>query len=355
MKHITRLSTFLIVSTLIIFSLIGCNQEAMPGQHGSVTFHLTPSDRLASRTILPEASLGTPLGIHTYTIVGTGPNNQKLNVTTATNASSVKIDNLLVGNWEFIATAYNNDGKALARGTINVYIIQNTEPISFPLTEVVGNGNLSISFTWNTEQVNSGSTFNFTLIDESGNTVVAQPATTPPLTVSSTHSMSEGTGSATYTGLPAGFYQAVATISSDGVQIAGFSDSVRIINETTSSATVNLIIGKVIDDVTFTISDTTHEPIEGTITINPTTPTVGDSTTLTYSANLPDAVKESDLIYSWFIDGVKITSATTKTLTITALAGTTRYDVVVGIDGAQSLGSASTSIEITPVPSISSN
>ena len=342
MKQFTRSITLFIVISLITFSFLGCNQDVIPGQRGSVTIHLNPSDRLVSRTIMPDGD--APLAIDHYIISGTGPNSEVLADSNSV-TSSITLDNLLVGNWNFTATAYNDNDKALATGSIDVYIVDNETQIEFPLTQVVGSGNLSLSFTWNTDQVKEDSTFTFVLSNESG-TVVN--------TVTKSSDMSSGTGSATAS-LDAGFYRAEATLISDGVEIAGFSESIRIINQTTSTASVALIIGKVINDVDITIVDNTEPVIVGSIIGVPSTPTVGQAVTLTYTATLPEGVSEGDLNYSWFVDGVKDASAVTKTFSVTALAGTTRYDVIVGKGSVHSLGSASTSISITPNPSISTN
>jgi len=340
MKNLTHSLTLFVLILCVTFSFLGCNQESTLGDTGSVTIHLNPSDRIISRTIMPDGS--TPLAISYYKISGNGPSSQALTEVSSSSAS-ITLDNLLVGNWSFTATAYNSNDKALATGSIDVYINSNSNTIDFPLTQVVGSGNLDLSFTWNTEQVKTDSTFSFSLSDEDGNEYE---------TVTISSNMETGIGSAT-AALPSGFYRAEATLSSDGVEIAGFSESIRIIDGTTSTATVNLIIGKVIDDVNISITDNTESPIVGTITGVPSPVTVGESVTLTYNATLPEGVLEEDLTYEWYIDGVKVDSATTKNLTINALAGTTRYDVVVGKGSTHSLGSASTSISITPSPSIS--
>ena len=349
MKHLTHSLTIVILITLISLAFLGCEQESLSNQRGSVTIHLALGERLLSRTIMPAGD--APLTISYYTITGTGPSEQTLSVTTSNAASSVTLDNLLVGNWSFIATAYNDTNKALATGTIEEYIIKNDNTIDFPLTQVVGNGNIDLSFTWNTHQVHEGSTFNFALYNETNTEITA-----PDYTIEETTNMMSGTSKVEIEALPAGFYRVEASLVSNGVQIAGFSESIRLIDGTTSSATVAFIIGKVINDIEISIIDNTDSPILGSIIVNPTAPTVNQTVTLTYNATLPNTIEETDLTYSWFIDGVKVESQTTKVLTINALAGTTRYDVVVGkVDGLYSLGSESTSISITPSPAISTD
>ncbi len=340
MKHLTKSLILISLLTIMAISIIGCDQDASLQSRGSVTIQLSPDARLIGRTILPDGT--TPLAISSYTIRGTGPNGEELSEVSSS-TSSITLDNLLVGNWSFSATAYNSYNKALASGNVDVYIVKNQNTIDLPLDEVVGSGSLSLSFTWNTEQVTPSSTFIVSVYDDEGNEVNGATLLSD---------MTLGTGSVQIE-VASGFYRVDAYLISEEVNIAGFSTSVRIIEETTSSASVALIIGKVINGVDITITDSTEEPIVGEITSNKETPLAGDEVLLTYSIITPSDLDEEDLTYEWYVDGNLDLSMTTHLFTVdSATPGTSRYDVVVGKEGIHSLGSATYSIVISPNPSI---
>ncbi|NCB01778.1 MAG: hypothetical protein EOM67_06375 [Spirochaetia bacterium] len=339
MKHVFNSLLLLTLISMITFSFVGCDQESLTSR-GSVTIRLAAEERLLSRTILPDASA---LDITSYTISGVGPNGVTLSSTTSSN-SSITFNNLLVGNWTFSASAHNSSNKVIASGEVSTYIVKNQNTIDLPLVEVAGDGTLSLTFEWESSQVETTSTFSVTIYDESNGEVSGT-------TVASDMSNGDGSLSAT---LAAGFYRVEASLMSQGVRIAGFSESVRIIAGTSSSANINLVIGKIINGVNLTITDNRFPPVMGSITRTAGTLTVGQELSLTYSITTPSGDDESAYNYIWYVDGVVDPSSTSHVLSVnSALGGTTRYDVVVvKKESSIALGSASIDVVIEVTPTI---
>jgi hypothetical protein len=71
------------------------------------------------------------------------------------------------------------------------------------------------------------------------------------------------------TDIPSGFYTLVATLSCGNEPVAGFIETVRIIENVESAATRPLTIGVVANDNRFSVIDKTGTPVEGTISIDP--------------------------------------------------------------------------------------
>ena len=330
----------IITVLLISLMLISCNVAQEENGYGTLTVNFAPSGRIFERTLMPAGS--APLDIDYYTISGVGPEGQLLSSTNSA-STTITIDNLLVGNWTFEATAYNASDIPLASGSIDTYIYGSTNTITLNLDEVVGSGSMHLDFSWNTEQVTSDTDFVFTLTDQSGTQVTGVTINTDIL---------GGTSTVTKN-LDAGFYTFSAILSHSDVQIAGYTESIRIIDSTVSEADAALIIGKVIDNVSMTISDVTDGIIVGSIAASNQSPSQGDSVTLTFTASDTAGLSAEDLIYQWYADGSAVSGATTHEYVVSsALSGSTRYDVIVGSAVNPFMGSATYTVSVSPNPAI---
>ncbi|MBN2859337.1 MAG: hypothetical protein JXK93_03625 [Sphaerochaetaceae bacterium] len=335
-----RLTYSIITVLLVSLMLLSCNVAQETHGYGTLTVNFAPSGRIFERTIMPVGS--APLDIDHYTISGVGPEGQLLSSTNST-SDTITIDDLLVGNWTFEATAYNASDIPLANGRFDTYIYGSTNTITLSLDEVVGSGSMHVDFSWNTQQVTSDTDFVFTLTDQSGTPVTGITINTDIL---------GGTSTVTKE-LDAGFYTFSAILTHSGVQIAGYTESIRIIDSTVSDADANLIIGKVIDNVGMTITDVTDGVIVGSIAASDPSPSQGDPVTLTFTASDTAGLSNTDLVYQWYADGSAISGATTHEYVVgSALSGSIRYDIIVGSAGNPIMGSASYTVSVSPNPSI---
>ncbi len=328
--------------TLLIAALLlmSCDVSQAEKEYGTLTINFSPEGNIFERTVNPEGT--APLDIDYYKIRGTSPDGRDL-TEVRSDSNSITINNLKVGKWDFYATAYNAVGKRLATGAVEgVYIHSNMNTINMSLDTLVGKGTMNLGFTWATNQVTADTLFSFTLSDNAGTDV------------HSVESVSAATGSYTVnkTEIPAGFYTFQASLIHDGVQIAGYTENIRIIEGTTSSAAKKLVIGMVVDQVNMEITDGTDKEITGAITSSVADPTVGGAITLTYALTTNSWQPQGDLVYQWYVDGKQIEGAESATLDITAVNGITRYDVIVGTTDNPALGSATIDIKIIPTPGI---
>ena len=153
--------------------------------------------------------------------------------------------------------------------------------------------------------------------------------------------------------LPAGFYTLEISMSSTEEKLAALVDTALIIADTTSSATVELVVGLIADNNNFTIIDKTAKPLDGTINTDSENPSPDDTVTLTYVPILPDGATIEQLTLQWYCDGEPIVDANGATLVIeNALGGTHRYDVVASIAAIGSVGSAHELVKVVVTPSI---
>ncbi len=336
----TQLTYPVFAAMILSLMLIACDVAQQDSGYGTLTVTFAPSGRIFERTVMPAGS--APLDIDHYTISGVGPDGQTLSSTNSS-SDSITINDLLVGDWTFEATAYNASGTSLATGSVDTYIYSNTNAITLSLDELVGSGSLHLDFSWNTEQVTGATVFTFTLTDQSGTPVTGAEVSTDML---------GGTSTVTKN-LDAGFYTFRAALTHSGIEIAGYTESIRIIDSTVSDADATLIIGKVIDNVSMTIEDVTDGVITGSISASNSSPSQGDPVTLTYTATDTAGVSAQDMVYQWYADGIAISGATADQYIVSsAVSGSVRYDVIVGRTTNPIMGSASYTITVSPSPAI---
>jgi hypothetical protein len=334
-----RISPLVMIVAIALMVVAGCDQNTGVPHTGSLTIALQTDRSGMSRNIDPSGT--DPLVISSFTLSGTGPENQTLGTVT-TSDTTITLDNLLLGDWTFTATAYNTDGVALVQGTVNTHVTDTDHTVEISLEGTMGLGSFSLVCDWNVAQTSEFTTIDMKLIDGSGNEVAG---------LTTAEDYVNGSATLTGTNIPAGFYTAIATLKTKEELIGGFAESVRIIDGTLSSASRTIDIGHMVDGATITIVDNTTAPVEGTIAVTPATLAVGDPATLTYTLDAGQDVVMEDLTIQWYCDGVPIDGATQPVYSITeVLGGTYRYDVIASLPESGSVGSCGVeiSVEVTP-------
>ena len=275
------------------------------------------------RSLLPTPESMT---IEEYRIFGNGPNSETVDVTGS--SATVTLGQLLMGKWVLTAQALNNTGSVLAQGNLTTMLSSATSSATINLTELVGDGSLSVAYSWSLEQVASDVRLELSLTNQQGESVSLPEPT-----------LDTQTGTATLaTGLPAGSYMLSSRLYSQNVPVSGCTEAVRIIAGTTTTGDLEMKMGDRSSIFTMTVINDTMMPIGGTVTCTPTFPTVGANVTLSFTPSNLQGVEEGQLTASWFCEGESVVGDGFS-YTSVPKAGSHRYDVIVSHAKLGSLGS----------------
>lgn len=138
---------------LLAVSLSACqldlkskDSDAQPGL-GSVNLTLwdeaSTSTSMTSRTLTPDVSLDAA----SFKVVGDGPNGRSVNVVT-NGGAQIKLDNLSLGQWNFMVEATNDEGYLYSRGSVETEITSDQpieETVVLSLLENEGSFELTVN------------------------------------------------------------------------------------------------------------------------------------------------------------------------------------------------------------------
>ncbi len=278
---------------------------------------------MQERSLLPTPDAMT---IAAYRIFGNGPNSQTVDVTG--NTSTVTLGQLLMGKWSLTAQALNSSGAILAQGTLDTMLSSVTSTATINLTELVGEGTLSVSYSWNLDQVASDVRLEVSVTNQQGESVsIATP----------TVNAESGTASLG-SSLPSGSYMLCSKLYSQNVLVSGSAEAVRIIPETTTTGELEMKIGDRSTIFTMTVTNDTMMPIGGTVGCTPSSPTAGESVTLTFTPSNLQGVETAELTATWYCEGALV-AGDGFSYTSVPKAGSHRYDIIVSHPKLGSLGS----------------
>ncbi|MDT4762035.1 hypothetical protein [Sphaerochaeta sp. PS] len=275
------------------------------------------------RSLLPEAEA---MEIESYHIYGEGPNDETVDMAAYT--SEVTLGQLSMGTWTLNAQALNKDGAILAQGATTTMLSKTTSTATIHLTDLVGEGSLSVGFTWNTDQVSDDVRLALLLTDQNGEILSIEDPVVDKLHGSATFS----------TTLDAGSYLLCSKLYSQEVLVSGSAEAVRIIADTTTSGSIEMLMGDRSTSFSVTVINDTMMPIAGTVSCTPSEPAAGESVTLTFTAENLQGMDENDLTICWYCEGLPV-EADGFSYTSVPAAGSHRYDVIVSHDKLGSLGS----------------
>ena len=278
---------------------------------------------MQERSLLPATETMT---IAKYKITGTGPNGEKVAVTSE--SSSVTLGQLLMGKWSLTAQALNSSDAILAQGNLTTMLSSATSTATIHLTELVGEGTLSLAYSWNLDQVTSDVRLELSLTNQQG-TIVSLSAPTMD-TIAGTATLSAA--------LPSGSYMLCSKLYSEDVLVSGSAEAVRIIPGTTTAGSLDMILGDRSTIFSVTVINDTMMPIGGTVTCSPSLPTAKASVTLTFVPDNLQGVDKKDLTANWFCEGVPV-EGDGFSYTSVPKAGSHRYDIIVSHAKLGSLGS----------------
>jgi len=321
---ITRF-TLIVLATLALV-LTSCQESGEEPFDGALLRLQLTSPRFSHRALIPTAEA---LVVDHFIITATGPDNQQLEVSSC--EDTVEIGNLLIGWWTIEATAYNSNGVALVAGSVRTLLSRQTTTATVELTDLVGSGTLSVSVSWDIDQVGDDVALEALLFDQGMESVTLQEP-----------SLDKATGTATIGAtLPAGSYLLKVQLLSQDVVVSGASEAVRIIDGVTSSGNLELVIGDLSSAYTLTVVNKTGLPIEGSVQTTDESYEAGDTVTMVYEAvSLPEGVSLEELTITWYCEGEEVHTGSNIYVS-TPAAGVHRYDVIVNHTTLGSLGSTS--------------
>jgi hypothetical protein len=285
---------------------------------------------MQERSLLPADDSMT---IARYRIFGSGPNSESVDVSSTT--AEVTLGQLLMGKWSLTAQALNSDGAILAQGSLTTILSSATSSATITLTELVGEGTLSVAYSWALDQVADDVSLELDLLNQDGTSVaISQPA------------VDKKTGTATFTStLPSGSYTLISKLSSQNVVVSGSAEAVRIVAGTETSGALVMKMGDRSTSFSITVINNTMMPLGGTVTCNPEAPTAGNEVTLTFTPDNLQGIDASSLTASWFCEGMPV-EGNGFSYTSIPKAGSHRYDVIVSHAKRGSLGSTTILVDM---------
>ena len=310
--------TFLMAFLCAITLFVSCEESS-----GVATMRINLNSD-TSRLITPE---DIPLEVVSYHITGSGPGDATFDITTT--KTSTSLSGVAVGEWTINATGLNSMGQAIVTGSTTFTLSVNNPSVVVRLNSLVGNGNLSITMSWNTE-------------------VISSPRIELELTrqgeeeseeISANMNASEGTASMTKTGLAAGSYILQGRLYSGDILMSGFTEAVRIVGDATSSKEIEFNLDNFpYAPGTIQLLDQSGVPVECTVEGLASEVNAGEEISISL---VPSRANLNDITVKWYVDGVYKTSG--QSVKITFQPGAHRLDAVAYTNKIGSYGSCSIS------------
>ena len=286
---------FLIISAVLI--IMGCGHNYSPpdktAYSGTLLVLNFNSMSVSSKTIVPDVTMD----VVSYDVSGT---NLGKNFNETINADELLVvDDLAVGHWVINAEAKNDVGKIIASGYtgIDIFAGKITNE-TLTVTPLDGTGTLSLTVDWT-----DASQFTNT-------TTVTGYLTPAGESAASINFDASGDKAATHTStLDKGYYLLSAHVQ-EGTETWNYIDTLRIIYNEITSATINVADIYYTGDININIDDDLENPIDITFSGALSNITPGTIMTVTAACSpLPET-------YLWYIDGVLLTDETNPFITI---------------------------------------
>jgi|GEM_PF-1978003 len=305
---------FLLFCSFSLVLIAGCLPQ---GDKGTLTIDFSVNN---GRSILPDFDMD----ISRYDVRGTGPDGATFSVSTM--ESSVTIDDIVLGTWVIEVDGLNAEGTLIGFGQGETTLVNSLGTTCYiTIRPLAGEGALALTVTWGdyegTVQITSQ--------------LISRISGATPIPVE----FNIGTDSATYTNnaIPTGYYDLTLVISNGVRDIGGAMETVRIVNDVTTSATINVTINEG-GDATIDIVEDMNDPINVVLTGQLNLLQVGDSMTVT--ANGENITADEEPVYRWYLNGALMQSGATATFGSSLLIGTYRLDVSIFSGDGERGGSA---------------
>lgn len=291
---------FLLMATIIL--LAGCTLDSLRNDKDadeSVLVLGLDASSVANRTIVPAIDMNAA----TYDVYGAGPNSESFEVLNVI-GSSVTVTDLVAGTWNITVNAKNSIGTIIGNGITSVDIQQgSTVNATVSVSPLSGNGAAALTVDW----IDASQ---FTDAANVSGTLEYKTATGYDAPVSMTFSKIGQT--ATYSSsLTAGYYRLLLQVAESGVDTLYLAESVRIVYNETTSATIFISDIQNTGDVQITIEENMLNPI--VITFSGQSSQIQEGTDMIVTAATVPSPVDS---YEWYLDGQLLAGETTESVTI---------------------------------------
>lgn len=247
--------------------------------------------------------------------------------------SSFVIQDLPIGEYTIEATGRNAAGNDIVRGSTTFNLSHTNTTATVVLSELIGQGNVNISFTWDGNLITEPSV-KVTLSPRDGQSVEA---------VTETLAVSNNSASFTRSGLPAGSYTIVAELFDGETKVAGCVEALRIGQNSTVNGSVSFDLDELPSSVgNITLENQAGIPIECRIIGLENEAAVEAQKEIVVSLDT-SGLEESGLAIEWYLDGSFLGKG--KEIRLTPQPGSHRLDVVASTSKLGSTGSTQINFE----------
>lgn len=247
--------------------------------------------------------------------------------------SSFVIQDLPIGEYTIEATGRNAAGDDIVRGSTTFSLSHTNTTATVVLSELIGQGNVNISFTWDGNLITEPSV-KVTLSPRDGQSVEA---------VTETLAVSNNSASFTRSGLPAGSYTIVAELFDGETKVAGCVEALRIGQNSTVNGSVSFDLDELPSSVgNITLENQAGIPIECRIIGLENEEAVEAQKEIVVSLDT-SGLEESGLAIEWYLDGCFLGKG--KEIRLTPQPGSHRLDVVASTSKLGSTGSTQINFE----------
>lgn len=247
--------------------------------------------------------------------------------------SSFVIQDLPIGEYTIEATGRNAAGDDIVRGSTTFSLSHTNTTATVVLSELIGQGNVNISFTWDGNLITEPSV-KVTLSPRDGQSVEA---------VTETLAVSNNSASFTRSGLPAGSYTIVAELFDGETKVAGCVEALRIGQNSTVNGSVSFDLDELPSSVgNITLENQAGIPIECRIIGLENEAAVEAQREIVVSLDT-SGLEESGLAIEWYLDGSFLGKG--KEIRLTPQPGSHRLDVVASTSKLGSTGSTQINFE----------
>ena len=273
---------FLTLILAIFLTLTSC-EEGQDNENMKIIL-----EKDVSRTIIPDGGADS-LNITSYQVHVTGGNaNYEFNSA----RTSMVLEGVPIGQYTITAKGLNKAREALVQGSVEFNLNRSNTTATVILEELIGDGNLNLTFSWDNNRIEKSATVKVTLQGEDSSYSVSEEL------------KGEGnTASFIKNKLKSGSYIVKAELYDGSVKVSGASEAIRIVNGKTTTGRISFALDKLPDTVgQLTLINKAGVPVVCQILGISNGGNVVAQKEITASLDV-STLNEDELNIKWYLDG----------------------------------------------------